>query len=247
MTARVNDDNFQEGIPLIGVTAGQFYATSVGVGHLHPGDPSRGDLPRIYYSGNPAPACSGQNCLTAQCSDFSLAIGIITSRAPNPQPPIETSYLLKTAESNEQLPGWPASYVLDRNANTDYSSFWHPTASNTTGLYLAAWRPSFPESNYGPALVNSIRLTPRNVYSYPQMYGLGFPQVYDIYLTTPTNSAWDWIGRYTTQPYYFSPVTISLPKPRGTWGALIVPQQLGVDNYGGHYLQMAEIELLFRR
>jgi hypothetical protein len=236
ISARVGDDNFQEGALLLSTSLGGFYSASVGVGQFHTGEGSYPGMPRIYFSGNLGPTCATS---PFPCSDLSTAIGVLPATAPARPPTTTTSYQLKTASSNEVLSGWPATNVLDRNQNTAYSSLWHPTADNTTGVSLSAWRPMFTDGVYGPALVNGIRLTPR-------YGGYGFPTSYDLYLTTERNDAWSYVGRsYATSTG--APVTIPLRTPRGTWGLRIVPQQLGADDYGSHYLQLSDVELLLQQ
>jgi hypothetical protein len=133
------------------------------------------------------------------------------------------------------LNGWPASNAIDDNPNTDYSSTMSPSAANVQGAYLEAWLPA-------PQSVTEIRLTARVL----DGQVLAFPLSYDVYISSSASQAqsqWMQIGTYTTQPDANGEVILELAAPTLAGGVKIVPNTLGVDNYGGHYFQLAEVSL----
>ena len=86
---------------------------------------------------------------------------------------------------------------------------------------------------------------------------LGFPQSYSIYVTNPSNTGWEHLGDFYTQPSIVSmheysgiagykrafAATIDLPNIIWTHGILVKPMQLGRDDHGNPYFQLAEIEV----
>lgn len=162
-----------------------------------------------------------------ELADLSLSYGT------QPQePPI---YTMVTAAASESIPGWPAQHAVDGNPNTIYSSSVFPDASNSRGIFLAAWMAARPEG-YS---VNTVFLKPRGGTEMQT-----FPLRYDIYLSNSTNTNWDYVGTYTNQPSGpTDTVAVRLPKTYTTHGIVIVPTQLGHDSYGNHYFQLADIFL----
>jgi hypothetical protein len=142
-------------------------------------------------------------------------------------------YPLANAYSNNVLPGWPASNVIDGSSGSSYSSTFFPDSGNSNGTLLIAWMNTTSTS----FTVQNVSLTARTINGVPW----GFPAMYDISVTTPDNTNWVYQGRYTTQPNDSGVATIQLPSAVSTYGVMITPVVLGVDPYGNHYFQMAEI------
>lgn len=139
---------------------------------------------------------------------------------------------LVSAEAKAQIAGWPASYAIDNQADTVYSS---PVSDplNSQGHYLAAWFPTQQR-------VGRLYLRARMSGSRP----LGFPQVYRVFLTNPQNTAWLEIGVFSNQPDVTGQVDILLKSEKvSSFGVLIVPQKLGADDYGNYYFQLADVQL----
>jgi len=137
---------------------------------------------------------------------------------------------MQTATSNSAI--WAPASATDFNFNTSYSSAQFPS-DNPGWLYLAAYMRN------GPRPVNAISLHARMANGVP----LGFPQVYWVYVTDPTNSSWIPIGTYTAQPDQTGTVLIHLPSERLTVGVMVVAYRLGVDDHNNHYFQMAEVKM----
>ncbi|MBK8011918.1 MAG: hypothetical protein IPK13_11260 [Deltaproteobacteria bacterium] len=146
-------------------------------------------------------------------------------------------YPMARAESNDVLSGWDAARVIDgQRHGAVYSSNGFPSPTNTRGTYLAAWVRS---SSAVP--VGTVRL-------YPRMSGtrvLAFPARYELLVTSADNMRWVSLGIFTTQP---SPDVAQIDvrsggAPRSTWGVLIRPMELGQDDFGNYYFQLAELEL----
>ena len=154
-----------------------------------------------------------------------------------------------SALSNDELPGWPASNVLQGaglagnpvsppgmisiRTNTAYSSGFFNTDDNDRGAWLAAW------TTHGATKVASVVLHARmSNLDVPE----GFPKSYWIAVTSPDNSAWTQLGLFTNQPDASG--TVEIPMPGGlaeTWGVWIWPQTLGTDTNANHYFQMAGV------
>jgi hypothetical protein len=142
------------------------------------------------------------------------------------------SFPMGSAASNEEL--WPSAGVVDGNTSTAYTSSAFPTVANDRNVWLAAWL-----SQGLPRPVNELILQAR-------MYAgvaNGFPKAYDVYLTSPTNSAWVRLGNFTQQPNASGRVEIPLGVSALTYGVALVPTVLGSDMYGGNYFQLAEVNL----
>ena len=135
--------------------------------------------------------------------------------------------------SNDVLDGWPASNAIDAKTNTAYSSKPFATDQNDRDTHLAAW------VGDGPVSVSQLVLTARM----NNGVALGFPKTYSIYLTDATNSKWVSVGQFTQQPDANGTAAINLGQSYSTWGALISPTVLGVDDHGNHYFQLAEVSL----
>jgi hypothetical protein len=71
---------------------------------------------------------------------------------------------------------------------------------------------------------------------------LGFPVTCDLWVTDVANSSWISLGTFMTQPNAAGEVVINFPV-RQTHGVLLVPSELGTDDFGNYYLQMADIHL----
>jgi len=155
--------------------------------------------------------------------------GISVPRTMYAMGSVYSNNVLSTAENS-----WVAANAIDGKAATSYSSNYAGSASNSGGwAWLAAWLSA-------PQTVNTLVLTARSLNDRPQ----GFPPSYDVYLTASDNSQWNYVGHYTTQPTSPSrKVVIPLGANYYTYGVQIVPSELGVDDFGGHYFQMAEVQL----
>lgn len=136
------------------------------------------------------------------------------------------------ASSNDEL--WSASNATDQRPDTAYSSRWFPGTDNSRGSLLVAW-----VSGNGPQTVDRVVLTARMTAG----RSLGFPASYELRLTKPDNSDWESVGVFTAQPDISGVVVIKLPRVYTTYSVYIRPTQLGADDYGNHYFQLAEISL----
>lgn len=139
------------------------------------------------------------------------------------------------AGSNE-TPLWPAANATDFDPSTAYSSQYFVTAQNDRGLYLYAYLAK------GRSWVNQLNLRAR-------MWGgavQAFPAAYNVYVTNDSNSSWINLGTYTAQPDSTGVVRLLLGGSFLTYGVLIVPITLGADSYGGHYFQLAELNLAYK-
>jgi hypothetical protein len=142
-------------------------------------------------------------------------------------------YPLKSAQSDNVLSGWPASNAIDGSPWTAYSSGILPSSANSNGTTLYAWM----DLTSTPFTVQNIALTASTINGVPY----GFPQSYDIAVTTPENSDWVYQGTYTTQPDLNGTATIQLPNAVSTYGVQITPRVLGMNLSGNYDFQIAEI------
>jgi hypothetical protein len=149
-------------------------------------------------------------------------------------PPLQ----MDSASSNDVLAGWPASNAIDGNTGTVYSSNNFPTSNpvfDGNEIFLAAWLNLTGQPQTAQSVVFGARMLNGVV--------LGFPRNYDVYVTSPTNSEWVYIGNYQTQPDVNGFVVINLPAGTQTYGTMIWPTVSGMDNYNNYYFQMAEVQL----
>ncbi|MCB0361852.1 MAG: hypothetical protein KDD35_03985, partial [Bdellovibrionales bacterium] len=121
-----------------------------------------------------------------------------------------------------------------------YSSF-PSSVNNPSGEFIAGWFPS-PDM----PTINSLEITPRIVYGTV----LSFPPSFDLYVTSEDNSRWVFVKTYfqseltlTAEEKYVVP----LAKSFQTWGILIVPKEIGFDDYGNYYFQLCGIKALLQR
>jgi peptidoglycan hydrolase-like protein with peptidoglycan-binding domain len=133
-------------------------------------------------------------------------------------------------QSNDELGGWSAASAIDGNPASVYSSKAFATDQNDRGTFLAAW------IQHAPASITQVILTAR-MSGAPE----AFPRKYLLYVTDPGNTKWLPAGEYTVQPESNGVATVSLGQTYSTWGVQIIPETLGVDEYGNHYFQLAEI------
>jgi hypothetical protein len=167
------------------------------------------------------------------CGDLhSGALGFINRNAGS----------LSTAQAAQELPGWSACGLVDGDITTIYSS---PLADrfNSAGHLFAAWfnvRRSSTQTSDDPVTVSQIILRAR-IGGSPSR-ALGFPVRYELRLTDATNTSWVSLGTFTTQPNAAGEVVINVPA-RQTHGVLLVPSELGTDDQGNYYLQMADVHL----
>jgi hypothetical protein len=181
----------------------------------------------IYYAETVDPA-SMQNKIRAALINGTqgLAPG---SRSPQSVPGVPK---LVRAEAKATLGGWTVNKILDSNRATSYSS---PLSNryNSEGLYVAAW---FKDQSQIQHLVLNSRMNGAQ--------SLGFPVSYKIYLTDPNNTRWDLIGTFSNQPDSTGQVVIALANAKvPTLGVMIVPVEMGKDNFDNHYFQLADIQL----
>ncbi len=142
-----------------------------------------------------------------------------------------------SATSNNELSGWSVSHLIDRDMGSTYSSNGFPSAENTAGVNVVVYLPGRSAGGY---MVGSLKLHARMVNHRPS----GFPVRYRLLLTNADNTGWNDFGVFTTQPGANGIATIGLPRLVRTFGAQIIPEELGRDDGGGYYLQLNEIELL---
>ena len=174
------------------------------------------DIMNVYNYGDTAP--SGRFTF-----DYVLASNNSLNRIP-----------LTSVESNDEL--WSAKNVIDGNYDTTYTSHGYPGGLNKH-LFLASWI----NFNNGPKRVDSVKLKARMVNGTP----VAFPKKYKMYVTTSNNNSWQFLGDYTSGPTAANKglVEIKLPQPVITFGVMIVPTELGRDDYNNQYFQLSEIEL----
>lgn len=173
---------------------------------------------------------------TQQIADSVITVGSPASSTSGSSGPT-TLYPMGAAQSNDTLSGWPATNATDGNPATAYSSNSFASSTNTRGTFLAAWLLT-PETT--PENVSYVILTARMSNGKP----LGFPQSYTISLTDPSNTTWNAVGSFTTQPDPSTGVaTVALPSVYSTLGVMITPETLGQDNQGNYYFQLAEVQL----
>ena len=178
----------------------------------------------------PSPLCWGHWDLYGTLLD----IGFTPGTPSDAHDPTLTNFAMKSSSSQDEL--WPSSAVIDQNPQSVYSSQSFPTAANDRGTSLEAWLTNAPQA------VKQILLTARALNGQV----LGFPRRYDLFLTSPDNSSWQKVGFFSNQPNTDGIAVVSLPSEMVTYGVMIVPTVLGVDNYNVHYLQIAEMALAGR-
>lgn len=153
--------------------------------------------------------------------------------APAPAPVPTGSYALGDVYSNEALAGWPAAHLVDGNPGSVYSSQWSSTSGNARQAQVAAW---FADRVLKP--VSTVRLTAR-------MWSggaLAFPRRYYIEVTNEANNQWVRVGEFSAQPNGGGVATVTFPSRR-TFGVRVIPTELGTDDQGQYYFQLAEIQL----
>lgn len=188
------------------------------------------DLSPSYTSNDcsvsPAPYCWGYWDLYGLFADASLR---------NPAPPASSSLPVVTntqktfssAQAKEAL--WPASSALDGNPTTVYSSYASSAANNPGGLWLAAWFPS-------RTTINKIVLTPRRAGNGTE---LAMPKKFNVYVTAADNSKWLQSNYLMTARG--SQYVLYLPRSYDTYGVQLIPTELGKDDFGNYYFQLADM------
>lgn len=149
---------------------------------------------------------------------------------PPPPAPALVDKLLVTAKSNDEL--WPASSAIDGNPGSCYSSQISGSQFNDRNTFLAAWM-------NGAHDISKVVLTARKAGDAI----LAFPTAYIVYVTSPDNTKWNEVKTFTDQPDANGNVVLSIG-PYSTFGVMIVPISLGVDDYNNHYFQLCELQLL---
>jgi subtilisin family serine protease len=135
------------------------------------------------------------------------------------------------------IPGWSPDNAYDGVPGSVYSSYNHgtPYATEWIAGWLLARSPAYA--------VSELRLLPRQA-PVPSFCPLAFPALYSLYLTNTANTAWNFLGTYTTQANCVPGDTVVIPVPPNlgvTWGVHMVAQQLNTDGYT-YYFQIADVE-----
>jgi hypothetical protein len=148
-----------------------------------------------------------------------------------------TFYLMNPVNSNDNLENWPASNAIDLNSTTSYSSHLFNSEVNDRGSVLSAWLKD------GPQVISKVLLTARMLNGVP----IGYATKYKIWLTSNDNSKWIEIGDfYAPTPADNGTATISLGRNYFTYGIMLQPITLGIDSFGAHYFQLADLLLGWR-
>lgn len=170
-------------------------------------------------------------------------------RSGQPEQPVEEESPLSpgesivkptSARSLSDIPGWPATSVLDSDVFTIYSSYPITDMNYLTREFLGAWLPG--NANRLPHLVTRLRLQSR----FAGQVVYGFPRRYRVYLTNEKNTEWTLIGTFSQQPVN-GWVELNMKNgsaPRKSWGALIVPVELDPADPAGPYFQMSGVEFV---
>jgi len=145
--------------------------------------------------------------------------------------PEVSDYKIVKVEANNVLSGWSAQNLYDGNKGTVYSSNRFEDSRNTNGALVAAWMKS-------TLPVGSLKLYARTIGT----NAVGFPKSYNVYTSDSVHAEWKLVGTYTNQPVA-GIATIGLPAGTKTDGILIIPTEIGKDDLGLYFLQLAEIEL----
>lgn len=149
--------------------------------------------------------------------------------APTPTP---GTFPMASANATETLSGWDASRTIDSDPASAYSSgqFFGPFPSRSLSLTAAM---------SSPQIVTKAFLTARTMNG----ANLGFPAIYDVYIQDANTYAWVGLGSYSQQPGGGGRATVTLPGAYFAIAVSIVPRQLGQDDGGRYYFQMAEVAL----
>ena len=191
-------------------------------------------------SGTPTGVPTAQNYTVIVRSSLGafLASAVVNiTIAPSTVAPNVTLYSFDAAGTNDVIPGWPASSVLDGNPNTIYSSSLFASINNDHTDPVGNPTYLFATLSSGPVNINEFILTARPG-------NQGFPLNYQIY-TTPSAPSGQWtpIGIYWNQPDATGKAVIGLPQTYSTAGILLIPQTIGADSSGNHYFQMADMQM----
>ncbi|MCB0363305.1 MAG: discoidin domain-containing protein, partial [Bdellovibrionales bacterium] len=152
---------------------------------------------------------------------------------PQNPPAGKKIYKLQDAAAKTEL--WPASYLLDDNKYSCYSS--NPgDMNNSQGEFIAAW------FNLGSIVtIDKVMITPRIV----DGKTIGFPSSFRLYVTTPDNLSWMLVRDFnkTDLPKDANgDYLLQLPQSYQTWGIHIVPNQLGTDDFNHYYFQLCGLK-----
>lgn len=91
-----------------------------------------------------------------------------------------------------------------------------------------------------PTRINAVSLRSRLW----ALGSLGFPKSYDIFILNQ-NQQWELAGNFDFQPDAFGLVEIKLKTIYHSFGIKIVPTEVGTDNYGKYYFQLADLDIRF--
>ena len=148
---------------------------------------------------------------------------------------IGRAYPMASAFSNDQI--WDAAAVADKSPLSLYSSSHFNSSTNDRGTFLAAWMPQF---HHAAGVLINARM---GINGKP----LGFPKLYDLYITSADNTQWIYAGRHANQPQEDGFTVILLPDALNgvqTRGVLMLPIILGTDNENQYYFQIADLMLI---
>lgn len=187
-----------------------------------------GKIQTVFSSGNEWGNWQPAN-ITFQWSAEPEDVAVVPPVAP--VVPVTPVTGFSRVESNNTLSGWPATRLIDQSSATAYSSNRYNSEKNTSSSFVAAWFSSRQSVNH---VVLNARM---------EVVPQGFPAQYQIFLTSPDNSAWMDVGVYSTQPNASGKVDITLPKTYATYGLKIVPVLFGKDSLGSYYFQLAEMDM----
>ena len=139
------------------------------------------------------------------------------------------------AAASSTLPGWSDSNLIDGNRDSAWSSSLCPTAN--CYVWVAFWLAG------GNQTVDYVRLVPRLYNGKPQ----AVPRSINVYYVGPDTG-----GNWSSAPIVSTSLDVESDFPRSGGlvyfphsvvanGILITTADLGVDDFGGHYFQMAEM------
>lgn len=139
-----------------------------------------------------------------------------------------------TATASSQLTGWEASKAVDGNVTTAYSSQSHDAASATEWIYVDAGS----NKNIGRLVITSRLPDNQNA-----------PQYGNNVKIQISNDATTWFDTdYRSNAYSvidddsWGKYVVDYPQPFNARYIRIYATSLGMDSFGGHYLQLGEIQ-----